>query len=544
MNQKSFTLVELLIVIAIIGILAAFIIVSMSGASSSANDSRRKADINQLSKAVMIYKTNHPDALLPTSSGCNIGTDCPNEVMEALGSASVLRDPDSTRYYSYSSDGQDYVISSLLSNEDNYFFDSSTGTYSTSSSNPPIPGNGVCGIANNTNSYDIPTTGLCTIGEPSIVLGTGPWTWDCVGTTTVNCSANKMIDGICGTADDKEYAFSDSSFSSDTLCSTGNSPSVEFPNPGEVVSWTCDGVNGGTDTSCNASRVGLLGYSKRKSVTITSSSLLTDYQVKMVVSYDSDMQADFDDLRFTSSDGKTLLSYWIESKTNSSTATVWVKMPSLVSGNNIAYLYYGNAAAVTASNGDGTFAFFDDFEAANINTEKWNIANNAFQSGGIVTVGSDSVTQADRIYSKTAFDVGGYSARMRFRTNSMSLNTHWGFAQFPSLEDWAFFRTSTPSIEYYNLGVRKDGTENKSSLGSAYDTGYNIWEVSPENPSKVSFYINDVLVGAMTDLCPDSPMSVEITGYNTGSYGYCDWLFVRKYSSSNPSIVIGEEEGI
>jgi len=100
MNKQAFTLIELLVIIAIIGILAGFIIVSMGGASSSANDSRRKADINQLSKAIMIHKTSHPETLLPTSSGCNIGTDCSNEVMEALGSASVLRDPDSTRYYS------------------------------------------------------------------------------------------------------------------------------------------------------------------------------------------------------------------------------------------------------------------------------------------------------------------------------------------------------------------------------------------------------------------------------------------------------------
>ncbi|BFT94907.1 hypothetical protein MNSC_09150 [Minisyncoccus archaeophilus] len=243
-SQKAFTLIELLVIIAIIGILAGFIIVSMSGASSSANDSRRKADINQLSKAIMIHKTNHPDALLPTSSGCNIGTDCPNEVMEALGSASVLRDPDSTRYYSYSSDGQDYVISSLLSTEDNYFFDSSTGTYSTSSSNPPIPGNGVCGIANNTNSYDIPTTGLCTIGEPSIVSGTGPWTWDCVGTTTVNCSANLAIDGVCGTSDGSNLYEAPSS----NLCSVGTASDISGTGP---WTWTC---NGTVNDNCSANK--------------------------------------------------------------------------------------------------------------------------------------------------------------------------------------------------------------------------------------------------------------------------------------------------
>jgi prepilin-type N-terminal cleavage/methylation domain-containing protein len=250
MNKQAFTLIELLVVIAIIGILAGFIIVSMSGASSSANDSRRKADINQLSKAIMIYKTDHPDALLPTSSGCNIGTDCSNEVMEALGSASILRDPDSTRYYSYASDGNDYVISSLLSSEDNYFFDSSTGTYSISSSNPPIPGNGVCGVADGTNSYDIPTTGLCTIGEPSIVSGTGPWIWDCVGTTTASCSANKMIDGVCGSSADIEHDI----IPTTDLCSSGT-PS-EVGGDGVPYTWTCTGENMGNNALCNATKTG------------------------------------------------------------------------------------------------------------------------------------------------------------------------------------------------------------------------------------------------------------------------------------------------
>ncbi|MDD4409927.1 MAG: prepilin-type N-terminal cleavage/methylation domain-containing protein, partial [Candidatus Pacebacteria bacterium] len=64
MKYKAFTLIELLVVIAIIGILAGFIIVSMSSAQGAASDARRKADINQLSKAIMIYKTNNPDTPL------------------------------------------------------------------------------------------------------------------------------------------------------------------------------------------------------------------------------------------------------------------------------------------------------------------------------------------------------------------------------------------------------------------------------------------------------------------------------------------------
>ena len=116
---------------------------------------------------------------------------------------------------------------------------------------------------------------------------------------------------------------------------------------------------------------GLPGYAKRQPITINSASALTDYQVKLTIAYDSDMQPDFDDLCFTSADGTTELSYWLESKTDSTTAIVWVKVPSLVSGDNTLYMYYANASATTASNGDNTFEFFDDFLGSSLDTNKW-----------------------------------------------------------------------------------------------------------------------------------------------------------------------------
>ena len=121
---------------------------------------------------------------------------------------------------------------------------------------------------------------------------------------------------------------------------------------------------------------GLPGYAKRQPITINSASALTDYQVKLIVAYDTDMQPDFDDLRFTSSDQTTELSYWLESKTDSTTATIWVKIPSLASGDNTIYMYYANASATTASNGDNTFVFFDDFENGNLS--KWSQYNPSY----------------------------------------------------------------------------------------------------------------------------------------------------------------------
>ncbi|MDD4409662.1 MAG: type II secretion system protein [Candidatus Pacebacteria bacterium] len=195
MSNKAFTLIELLVVIAIIGILAGFIIVSMGGAQGAASDARRKADINQLSKAVMIYKTNNPDTpLLIDADGCNIGSDCsPDEI---FGSASVLRDPNGT-YYSYTSaDGVDFTITSTLSNDHKYLFDSSTGTYTE---------------------------------------GVG-------------------INGVCGTAN-KAYYITSSSFGTDTFCTGGTlSSTPSFPSVGTPSTWSCIGSGGGIIASCNASK--------------------------------------------------------------------------------------------------------------------------------------------------------------------------------------------------------------------------------------------------------------------------------------------------
>ncbi len=106
-------------------------------------------------------------------------------------------------------------------------------------------------------------------------------------------------------------------------------------------------------------------WSKRKAITITGSTggAQTDYQIKTTVSYDSDMQPDFDDVRFTNSDGVTLLNYWLESKTDSSTADFWVKVPSIPASPNttIIYMYYGNSSASSTSSGNNTFPLFDDF---------------------------------------------------------------------------------------------------------------------------------------------------------------------------------------
>ncbi|MFA6896999.1 MAG: DUF2341 domain-containing protein [Patescibacteria group bacterium] len=98
-------------------------------------------------------------------------------------------------------------------------------------------------------------------------------------------------------------------------------------------------------------------WSNRKKATIANSAgALTNYQVKLTVPYQSQMQPDFDDIRFTSADGKTPLDFWLESKTDSTTADFWVEAASLsASANTNIYYYYGNASVSTISSDTNTF---------------------------------------------------------------------------------------------------------------------------------------------------------------------------------------------
>jgi len=102
-------------------------------------------------------------------------------------------------------------------------------------------------------------------------------------------------------------------------------------------------------------------FKRRLKRTINQSAVnLSDYQLKVTVLYKSAMQADFDDIRFTTMDG-TNIPYWIESKTDSTTAEVWLKIPSISSvyGAEI-WQYYGNPDVSSASSGSDTFiGFFD-----------------------------------------------------------------------------------------------------------------------------------------------------------------------------------------
>jgi len=124
--RLGFTLVELLIVIAIIGILAAFVLTNLSGARERARDARRKGDLAAIAQGLRLYY-NDTQGFPTSTAGFQITSNPWNgPLTSADGNTSYMnllpRDPSSTttspvnyRYYSVSSDS--FLLVSTLEND-------------------------------------------------------------------------------------------------------------------------------------------------------------------------------------------------------------------------------------------------------------------------------------------------------------------------------------------------------------------------------------------------------------------------------------------
>ncbi|MEM4680507.1 MAG: DUF2341 domain-containing protein [Nanopusillaceae archaeon] len=101
-------------------------------------------------------------------------------------------------------------------------------------------------------------------------------------------------------------------------------------------------------------------------ITEMSGNPLINYQVLITLNTrtlisQGKMRSDCGDIRFTDSDGLTLLNYWIESNTcNTANTRIWVKVPIIpANSQKIIYLFYGNPSATSTSNASSTFIAYD-----------------------------------------------------------------------------------------------------------------------------------------------------------------------------------------
>jgi len=168
--------------------------------------------------------------------------------------------------------------------------------------------------------------------------------------------------------------------------------------------------DGGKDSITKT--IGIWAYKKPINLWVSSGETPSYYQVLLNITYNTSMKPDFSDLRFIRyNDNTTELDYWIEKKVDGSWCNVWLEIADNITTENktLAWMYYGNPDASSASNGDETFLFFDDFNDG-IYRDKWNIDENsdsigtAYQFNGKLFLRTREINRTISLITKESFE--------------------------------------------------------------------------------------------------------------------------------------------
>lgn len=287
-------------------------------------------------------------------------------------------------------------------------------------------------------------------------------------------------------------------------------------------------------------------WSHREEIILTgnTSGAQTDYQILLNVTYDSDMQSDFDDLRFCNETHE--LDAWLESKVDSSYALIWVEFPTTPANGveRTYYMYYGNAGA--SSNWDivtMSCGFGDDFPGSSIDTNKWSVdCESVSVTGGELTVTLVATEWSPRVRGLSSFDVN-YALRAKLKVLQTSGTHFFGMTSLTSCisildtgEHMAFEPYQDGNIYTF---TGSSGAETTQSQGG-YDTDYHIYDME-RSSNNVYFSRDGNLLETHTTHLPSGSIYPFIGARRNGGSQVCDWIFVRKYAANPPTYAWGSK---
>ncbi|MDH7476148.1 MAG: prepilin-type N-terminal cleavage/methylation domain-containing protein [Microgenomates group bacterium] len=118
MKTKGFTLIEILIVIAILGILTLLISGNFITSLKKGRDARRKTDLEQIQRALEMYYEDKKAYPTPAGSyGLPFGGQLIDSVTGKIYMQKLPQDPLTSNSYNYQSDGTYYKLYSCLENK-------------------------------------------------------------------------------------------------------------------------------------------------------------------------------------------------------------------------------------------------------------------------------------------------------------------------------------------------------------------------------------------------------------------------------------------
>ena len=274
---------------------------------------------------------------------------------------------------------------------------------------------------------------------------------------------------------------------------------------------------------------------------------MTETKVE-ITTYDADMQADFDDIRFYDATAELELPYWIESKTDGVSATIYVK--TLV--NNNIYMYYGNSSAASSSNADRVYDFYDDFQGTVIDTEKWEEIDPSSwisQNDGLILSDLDnSETWTKALISQQTFE----RADAKEIYVDLTIGGDTSDVNYFML-GWEKDQITSPSYTqlwhaiYWN-DTNFDTYENSSNTGAsgsyAWNTSYEMRIVLKTEGAK--YYVkggafSDWTLVQETSTYASSPMRIGIV--QSSHSVTIHHVKIQNYAPVEPAVVIGSENG-
>lgn len=117
-NKKGFTMIELLVSLAIIAVLFTAVMVLVGGFKEKSRDSRRMSDVREINKALTLYANSNGGFPISSSQIVITGEDIVSNALETAGFiTAVPSDPiHPTNSYAYQTDikGNSFIISFCL----------------------------------------------------------------------------------------------------------------------------------------------------------------------------------------------------------------------------------------------------------------------------------------------------------------------------------------------------------------------------------------------------------------------------------------------
>lgn len=324
-------------------------------------------------------------------------------------------------------------------------------------------------------------------------------------------------------------------------------------------------------------------YRQEINLSVSSGSTPTNYQTKIIVN-SSNVGSNFDwsrdcaDMRFIDSSNTIELDFWIESCDDiGEEAIVWVEVDdNITTAEAPIYMYYGNDAASSASDGTSTFLFYDDFD--DIPDGSGDVTNrDIYWYKMQPSPGENRFVDGVMISDRTD---GTYGAG--WRTPNITVPSSMSFLWRAKINNDA----SNPNDFRINFGDNRSanewGTDDSSLIfnivndaidrWSVQRESYSVWDISPQGhnfpggtgsvtdwhtyrtkvtPDLIKVYQDKTFLSENTSLPAGGYTGdyhslriwVSLWSFAGGAKeGHTDWFAIGKYTAIEPAYDFGDEE--